>query len=232
MNAPLLQLRKYFRSYPEWRFAPPRVQVGRELRKIGSDYGGYYLDCSILERDAIIYSLGVGEDISFDLGLIKHYGVSIHAFDPTPKVKTWLSSQTLPAQFHFYDVGIAHFDGEAVFYLPTQQRFVSHSTVRARQFSKDSIRVPMMRLSTAMQRLGHNRIDVLKMDIEGEEYSVLEDLVRERISVRQLLIEFHHRFSNVGTGRTREALARLEGYGFKVCHVCPRIQVLTMMRTA
>jgi len=81
----------------------------------------------------------------------------------------------------------AHFDGQADFYLPTNRDHVSHSTVSAKEFSADSISVSMIRLSTAMNRLGHSQIDVLKMDIEGEEYPVLEDMVRERIPVRQLL---------------------------------------------
>jgi len=35
---------------------------------------------------AVVYSLGIGEDISFDLALIEKYGARVHAFDPTPKV--------------------------------------------------------------------------------------------------------------------------------------------------
>lgn len=232
MNPAYLQLRKYLRSYPEWRFAPPRVQVDRQLHRVGSGYGGYYVDPSTLGRDAVVYSLGVGEDISFDLAVIEQYGAAVHAFDPTPKVKNWLASQTLPEQFFFENVGIAHLDGEAIFYLPSERGYVSHSTVRAKEFSSNSIRVPMIRLSTAMRHRGHDRIDVLKMDIEGEEYAVLEDLVRERIPVRQLLIEFHHRFSSIGTEKTKEALATLEGYGFRVCYMCPRMQIFTFVRTA
>jgi FkbM family methyltransferase len=42
-----------------------------------------------------------------------------------------------------------------------------------------------------LQRLGHNRIDLLKVDIEGAEYTVLQDLIQERIPVTQILIDFH-----------------------------------------
>lgn len=227
-----LQLRKYLRSYPEWRFAPPRVQVNRPLRKVGSDYGGYCVDPSGISQDTIVYSLGIGEDISFDLALIHQYGVNVHAFDPTPKVKQWLASQTLPGDFHFHDVGIADFDGQADFYLPPRQEFISHSIVRARQYSGDAIRVPVIRLSTAMRRLGHTRIDVLKMDIEGAEYAVLEDLARERIPVGQILVEFHHRLSSVGIGKTRRILALLRDCGMRIGYVCPRIEIFTLVRAA
>lgn len=223
-------LRKYACSYPEWRFAPPRVQVNREMQKIGSDYGGYFLDSSLIVPNAAVYSLGVGEDISFDLALIEQLGLTIHAFDPTPKVKKWLASQALPQQFHFHDVGIADFDGDAVFYLPPRPDYISHSLIRARQYSQDSIRVPMIRLGTAMRQLGHPRIDVLKMDIEGAEYGVIENIVQDRIPVGQILVEFHHRLSSMGTNKTKQALSLLENYGMRIGHVCPRMEVFTLVR--
>jgi FkbM family methyltransferase len=227
-----VRLRKYLRTYPQWRFAPPRVQVQRALQAMGSDYGGYSLDPSLIGPGAVVYSLGVGQDISFDLGLIQRYGLTVHAFDPTPRVKTWLASQVLPEQFQFHDVGIADFDGDGIFYLPPRQDHISHSLIRARQYSRDSIQVPMIRLHTAMQRLGHNRIDLLKVDIEGAEYTVLQDLIQERIPVTQILIEFHHRLSSVGTRATKRMLSLLEDYGMKVCHVCPRMEVFTLVRAA
>ena len=38
-----------------------------------------------LGSDSIVYSFGVGEDVTFDLALIDRYGMTVHAFDPTPK---------------------------------------------------------------------------------------------------------------------------------------------------
>jgi FkbM family methyltransferase len=222
-------LRKYAYSYPEWKFAPPRVQVNREMQNIGSNYGGYFLDSSLIVPNAIVYSLGVGEDISFDLALIERFGLTVHAFDPTPKVKKWLATQALPKQFHFHEVGIAEFDGDGTFYLPRRD-YISHSLIRARQYSRDSIRVPMIRLATAMRQLGHWRIDVLKMDIEGAEYAVIEDIVQESIPVGQILVEFHHRLSPRGTNKTKQVLSLLENYGMRIGYVCPRMEVFTLVR--
>ena len=59
------------------------------------------------------------------------------------------------------------------------------------------------------------RIDLLKMDIEGAEYEVLEGLLQSEIQPRQLLVEFHHRFVEQGLERTYDIIARLRktGYG-------------------
>jgi FkbM family methyltransferase len=223
-------LREYLRSYPQWRFNPPRVQSVRRLQRIGSDYGGYFVDSSMIPPNPVVYSLGIGEDISFDLSLIEQYGFTVHAFDPTPRVKSWIDSQSLPREFRFQEVGISDFDGEADFYLPAKQNFISHSMIRARQYAPDSIRIPVIKLATAMGRLGHSRIDILKMDIEGAEYSVLNDLIKDHIEVGQLLVEFHHRLSAIGIDKTRAVLAALEDCGMKLCYVCPRKEVFTLIR--
>jgi hypothetical protein len=87
-----------------------------------------------------------------------------------------------------------------------------------------------MRLSTAMKLQGHARIDLLKMDIEGAEYEVIEEIVREKIPVQQLLVEFHHRLSTLGADKTRKSLALLERYGMNISHICPRKEVFTLAR--
>lgn len=224
------QLQKYLRTYPEWRFAPPRVQVDRILGKMGSDYGGYFVDDSLIGPESIVYSLGVGRDITFDLTLIRRFGLTIHAYDPTPGAKVWLASQSLPEQFVFHGVGIADFDGQAKFYLPSRPDLISHSIIHARQYSEESILAPMMRLGSVMNRLGHTRIDVLKMDIEGAEYGVLEDIARGKIPVGQILVEFHHRLSSIGRDKTRRALYLLADCGMKIAYVCPRAEIFTLVR--
>ena len=225
------QLRKYVKAYPQWGFAPPRVQIERPLARLGTEYGGYVLNESMIPGNAVIYSLGIGEDISFDLSAIERFGASVEAFDPTPKVKKWIASQSLPSQFHFHDTGIADFDGEATFHLPPKKDWVSHSMIPSRQYSRESVQLPVIRLSTAMKLLGHTQIDVLKMDIEGAEYGVIQDIVRQRIPVQQLLVEFHHRLSSFRTADTKRAISLLKDCGMQVGYVCPRMEVFTMIKS-
>jgi len=206
------------------------VRTKCRLEKFGTEYGGYWLDSSRMNRSAVVYSLGIGEDISFDLSLIERFGVEVEAFDPTPKVKKWLAEQSLPPQFHFHATGITGHDGEETFYAPPRKDWVSHSLVPARQYGREAVHFPVMRLRTAMVPRGHRRIDVLKVDIEGAEYAVIEEIVREKIPVTQLLVEFHHRLYSVGTGKTRTTIAQLEKYGMKISYVCPRKEVFTFVQ--
>ena len=54
--------------------------------RFGTEYGGYLLPENInLNSESIIYSLGIGEDISFDTTLSGKYNCKISMFDPTPR---------------------------------------------------------------------------------------------------------------------------------------------------
>ena len=55
--------------------------------KLGTNYGGWTIPKDInLNKDSIIYSGGVGEDISFDL-LSDKYNCNILLIDPTKRAK-------------------------------------------------------------------------------------------------------------------------------------------------
>ena len=74
----------------------------------------------------------------------------------------------------------------------------------------------MFKVSTVMKNLQHSRIDLIKMNIEGGEYDVVRDIVNLKIDVKQLLVEFHHRFKGVGIQKTKEALSCLNRTGYKI----------------
>jgi hypothetical protein len=57
---------------------------------------------------------------------------------------------------------------------------------------KGSFEVPCLDLGTLMKQNHHSFIDLLKLDIEGSEYGVLDNILEARIPVRQILVEFHH----------------------------------------
>lgn len=82
-----------------------------------------------------------------------------------------------------------------------------------------------------MHELGHDRIDLVKMDIEGAEFSVLDDLVDNNVPVSQLLVEFHHRFQGIGIGKSREAIRKLRSHGYQVFHVSPSGEEVSFVLT-
>jgi FkbM family methyltransferase len=183
----------------------------------GNDYGGFYLNPEKLNENSIIYSFGIGEDISFDLEVIKAHNCKVFGFDPTPRSIDWIRSQQLPVNFHFIEKGIGTEDAVKEFFLPKKKSNVSGSFVLQNNVDEqEKIPLEMLSLNTIMQNLNHQEIAVLKMDIEGGEYDLIDSLITCKYPIRQLLIEFHDRFLPDGRKRTIEAIEKLKKNGFEI----------------
>jgi hypothetical protein len=70
-----------------------------------------------------------------------------------------------------------------------------------------------------MKRLGHSKIDLLKINIEGSEYAVIKDMLFSNVPVRQIPVEFHHRFPGVPLSQTEHAVRALIEHGYKIFHI-------------
>ena len=186
---------------------------------LGTEYGGWPVVTGTVSPDSIVYSFGVGEDISFDLALIERTGCRIWAFDPTPKSQTWISGQQLPDQFRFAPVGISATDGEMTFYPPANTEYVSYSVAPGQDQTRKPIVAPVRRLSTLMAENNHRHIDVLKMDVEGFEYGVIDDLLAGTVRPQHLLIEFHQGMYGIGPEKTLNAVSALRRDGYRLFYV-------------
>jgi FkbM family methyltransferase len=190
------------------------------VEKLGSRYGGWVVNKSLLRYTAqpIVLSFGIGDDITFDLEMIRRYDAHVFAFDPTPKALQWIAKQRVPLSMTVSPVGLADFDGEQDFGPPDNPDWDSFSVLRA----AGSVRCRVAKLSTLMQEHGIGVIDVLKMDIEGSEYAAIEDLRQSEIYPKQLLVEFHHN-SDLGIQlqKTRDAVAALRASGYLVFDISP-----------
>jgi len=187
------------------------------VARLGTDYGGWWVCPDLLGPDSIIYSIGVGTDVSFDLALIEAFGCAVHAFDPTPRSMAWVERQRLPAGFHFHPWGVAAASGHIELAAPAHPDHASFSIARS---SGPTVRVPVLTVGDMMTRLGHQHLDVLKMDVEGMEYEVIAQLLAAQTPVRQLLVEFHHNiYPTVPMQRTQDAIAALLAAGYQLFKV-------------
>ncbi|MHB8059233.1 MAG: FkbM family methyltransferase [Gaiellaceae bacterium] len=196
-----------------------RPQVSVPTKRLGAEFADYSVCPQLIAPGSIVYSLGIGYDVSFDLSMIEDFGASVYAFDPTPRSIDWIATQQLPEKFRFFPYGIASFDGTARFYPPDDPEHVSHSVVEKKATASRAIEVPVRRLASIMSELGHDRVDVIKMDIEGAEYDVVEDIIASKIDFGQLVLEVHHRFEGFGPAATRAMIERLNGHGYSIFSV-------------
>lgn len=186
-----------------------------EAVHLGTAYGGWTVIPTLLHSQSVVYTVGVGSDISFDLALISRFGCAVHAFDPTPMAQTWIAQQAVPDRFHFHPLGLADRDAVVGFAAPLQEGWDSFSLPPA-DSSEELTPCPVRRLGSLMAQLGHDYIDVLKMDIEGFEYAVIEDVIAGSVRPVQWLIEFHHTMMHFTPDQTRHAVGLLKRAGYRL----------------
>jgi len=210
------------------RFGYLKIIVKLDTVWYGNNYGGFFIYPKLLDKHSIIYSFGIGEDISFDRTIIENHDCTVFGFDPTPKSINWINSQNLPLKFHFLDFGISNKSGFVDFYLPKNPEYVSGSII-IRNELYEKIIVQMKSFNDIISELGHKHIDVLKMDIEGSEYEVIDDILNAPVLIGQILIEFHDRFVENGKMKTQLAIKKLKNHGYEIFSISETLDEISFV---
>lgn len=178
--------------------------------QIGTEYGGNTIPEDVLNTDSIVYSFGLGEDASFDIGILEKYGCRVHLFDPTPRsAKFYDAELSDKLGLLFYQIGLFSQDCSVKMFYPKDPMHVScsiHNLQRTDTFFVANVK----RLQSIMDMLKHDRIDLLKMDIEGAEFDVIDDMISCGIKPKVICVEFHRPCSEIVT--------KICNYGYKVLH--------------
>jgi FkbM family methyltransferase len=174
-----------------WRLRSSLRIVAREdLIDIGSAYGAWTIPAGALTRDSAVYLAGLGEDASFDLGLIERFGCRVHAFDPVPEAARYAEGIcTKEPRFHFQPVGLWSSDGTLRFYENAEPGFVSRSATNMHATGSYT-EAPVRSVDSLMRELGNERVDLLKLSVEGSEYEILGDILAKDLAVGVLCVEF------------------------------------------
>lgn len=186
-----------------------------DLANLGSSYGGWTVPLGLLDADSVVYSVGLGEDASFDLALIDRVGCTVHVFDPTPRAVEYGRSLAAdrPA-FEFHPVGVWSRSDELTFYAPQDPVHVSHSVVNL-QGTDDGFTARVEPISALLKELGHERLDLLKIDIEGAEHQVLAAMLEDGIHPTVLCVEFDQPVPYSWLWRTVRRLCQV---GYRLVH--------------
>jgi FkbM family methyltransferase len=208
-----------------------KILIKCNYKWFGSEYGGFFVCPDLLDNRSVVYSFGIGEDISFDSSIIEKFQCSVFGFDPTPKSIKWINNQHLPKCFHFYEYGIDVVSGIVKFHLPKNPNYVSGSIIaHSNVTTEQTIDVQMKSFQDIVTENCHTKIDILKMDIEGSEYNVLEGILIADVVINQILIEFHDRFFTDGKIKTINAIKLLKSNGFEVFAVSESLEEVSFIR--
>ena len=186
------------------------------FKLIGTQYGGWALDTSLVPNNSTVISAGIGEDISFDLFLIKNKNCNIIGVDPTMKSHAFIENQRGLKNFTLIKRALYSVDDDIItIYKNKIPNHVSESILQSHKSAHkfDSYYAETINLDSLFN--SRDDISVIKMDIEGSEYEVIESLSAVPDSVRQFCVEFHHFCTEKTMNDTNNAISKLNGLGFK-----------------
>lgn len=145
---------------------------------------------------------------------LRHPGARVLAFEPDPSAFGFLTRNTacFGDSVTRRNVALGDSDGPTARFYSQPGNLVLGSVREERGGAADAIDVPAERLSRSIV----GPVDLVKMDVEGAEADILEDLVRTKavLSVRHLLIEYHHNLDRTLNVRFRDLLSAVEALGF------------------
>ncbi len=194
----------------EYVFERTPVRDGVETVALGSSYGGWVIP-DVVRPDWVCYCVGAGGDVSFDLELIKRYGVRVRAFDPVAGyVESAEREAAGESRFSIHQAAIALTDGPIRMQVTHDEG--SRSVSAAKLYDTENfIELPGRSLSSLMSELGDARIDLLKLDIEGAEFELLAQTDLRALGVQVFATQLHHTGS---VRETHELIARLKAGGY------------------
>ena len=188
------------------------------VQAMGEGNGKWHLASNLLSPESIVYSAGVGQEISFEKQLVSEIGCTVQLFDPSPTGRATMQlPQNQDPRIEFQELGLAASDGDIVF-SPPRNPCEGSFTIPSRTTGPVT-RFACRSLPSLMNEKQNPRIDFLKMDIEGFEYPILTRICRDRIPVSQICVEFHHCIvPGVTRMTTFLAMLRLHLAGFRLIH--------------
>lgn len=211
-------LRKINFHLKRWKGDYDFLRKDVKIRKkwLGNHYGGFNVATDFLNKDSVVYSFGIGQDVSFDLAVIEQTNAQVFGFDPTPISVNWVKEQKFPENFKFYDIGISDKSGKQIFHFLKNVNFVAGKHVDEDTTIENETSVEVKTLDDIAKSLGHKKINLVKMDIEGSEYAVIENIAKSNLEIDQILIEFHDRFYRNQPQKSKHSINLLKEKGYLI----------------
>ena len=170
------------------------VRLGRKMD------GGYIVDSKIIDNCEILISFGLGDSSqipdqwSFELDFIKrNKNISIFVYDYTVSISPYLKK--IWKYFRRFLTFRASLDDIKI-RLKNYQEYRNFMNLDNIKFYQEKITYPMKAkidtdINKVLSRIKKNSDVILKCDIEGDEYLVIDQILEHSNRIQMLIFEFH-----------------------------------------
>ncbi len=192
----------------------------KNLIRLGRDYDGGYLVCKdTLNKCKNLITLGVGDDISFERDYDKLINAkNIHLYDYTVNYKLFFYIiLKYIRRFLTFRASINNII-DSINNLLNFQNFIAQPNVKLFKEKvvfkiEDKNNVNIEKIFSRIEDVNNN---LLKIDIEGSEYEIIDKLIEFHSNIEMLIIEFH--WINKNKKLFEESVKKLNDR-FKIIHI-------------
>ena len=175
-------------------FLKPIVNI--PLKRLGSKSdGGYFVPTRIINKSKKIISCGLGSDWSFENSLRKkNQNIEIIFYDHTTNLNFWIK-HTIKSIYYFlrYNNDIKNVFKFINYIYFFNKKNITHKKLKISK--KNNFANKEISLNKILLFEKNNLI--LKIDIEGDEYFILKDIIKYQNKINCLIIEFHKIKKNI-----------------------------------
>jgi hypothetical protein len=166
------------------------------LGRVGrSEDGGYVVDTSVLKKFDNLISFGLGSDWSFELDFIKKkINAKVHVYDHTTDIFIYIKP-LIKCFKRFITYRKKYKDlSERFLQLINYVSFINLKNVL---FFREKITYPIKikkkesDIEKAFSRISPQINLILKIDIEGSEYEIIDEIIKYSERIEMLILEFH-----------------------------------------
>lgn len=173
-----------------------------------------------------------GGNIGLFSDMIISQGCQVHLFEPNPYLFSKLSwKYRNEPLIHLYNSAVGIRNGNVTFSMPEKinEDFLTwseSSVVKTEQIDKECItskskdyEVECIRLTEFIEQLliQSNPIYILKLDVEGSEFEIIEDIIEKRLykNITHIFCETHERFVVQGTEKLERIKEKIASLGIE-----------------
>ena len=174
-----------------------------------------------LNTDSITVDVGCGYEADFSVAMINRYNLKSFGIDPTKKHEEKLGQveSTYQGRFKHLKYAISNVQGKTTFRESVEHESGSmlKDHVNVMHDTIIEYKVESITLKQIPEKVGAATIDILKLDIEGVEYELLDQVNSDDLSAfNQLFVEFHHRsIQRFSRKDTKNIIKKICTHGYK-----------------
>ena len=140
---------------------------------------------------------GLHDNIEFEKGLAELFNFEVFAFDPTP-ISTKLFQEYKLHNFHYYPYAIGLYTSRVNFYMNSSLDTSGGSIINSKK-NAYKLEVDSYCYVDLLEKFSLQKIELLKMDIDGGEIDIIYDLYNNHVDIlpNQITLELDVKSSNL-----------------------------------